>query len=202
VKTAQMASALLVPLSGAGCGRCAERQRTAEPLSGGTVTALCSDGTSHAERGMAPSGVSARTTVAVRWITCMGPGPSTESDVVPSMSPARKGGCAEGMTSSLQLRCKRIESFAPARSVSCLRSAPQADVDCNRSGVSERAHPACCSHLPAEPQGSCGGSAAATRSNAPSSDVTVVPGGIPAPSGAGPSSETLTAAEPVGDLPA
>jgi len=103
---------------------------------------LCSDDTSHAERGMAPSGVLARTTVAVRWITCMGPGPSTESDVLPSTSPARKGGCARRcVTSSLQLRCKRIESFAPARSASCLRSAPQADVDCNRSCVSECAHP-------------------------------------------------------------
>jgi len=59
-----------------------------------------------------------------------------------------------------------------------------------RASVS--AHTQCgCSQLSGEPQGSCGGSAAATRSNAPSSDVTVVPGGIPAPSGAGPSSETL-----------
>lgn len=120
-----------------------------------------------------------------------GPGSSTESDVLPSMSPARKGGCAEGATSSLQLRCKRIESFAPARSVSAYGVLRKLMLTVTgRASVS--AHAQCgCSHLPGKPQGLCGGSAAATRSNVPSSDVTVAPGGIPAPSGAGPWSETL-----------
>jgi len=198
-----------VPPSGGACEDSADGRRTSRaafgwwdadavrnanvrprPLSGGTVTAVVQRRHQPRRCGMTPSGVSARLTVAVRWITCMGPGPALNQIVRLSMLSARKGGHARRRDECLQLRCKRIEPFEPARSFSCLRSAPQADVD-RKVRVSECAHPVWLLPLPERAARLVRQGSAATRSNAPSSDVKVVPGGIPAPSGAGPSSETL-----------
>jgi len=96
VKTAQMASALLVPLSGGGM-RTLCRTPTYGPAS------LGRHGTAVVQRRHQPR----RTrNGALRGVSphyscgpmdnVYGPGSSTESDVLPSMSPARKGGCSRG----------------------------------------------------------------------------------------------------------
>jgi hypothetical protein len=151
-----------VPPSGGACEDSADGRRTSRaafgwrdadavrnanvrprPLSGGTVTAVVQRRHQPRRCGMAPSGVSARLTVAVRWITCMGPGPTPNQIVRLSMLSARKGGHARRRDECLQLRCKRIEPFEPARSFSCLRSAPQADVAARSPSVSAHTQSGC-----------------------------------------------------------
>jgi len=167
------------------CGRCAERRPAGQGSFGkpGSIRS-CSDGASHAESGTAPFGEPVRHTVAVRWMPCLDPGPTPNQIARLPTTSDRKGGQRRSRDECLQLRCKLTLPFEPARSFSCLRSAPQADVD--RKVVRRGAR---------TPSLMVGSSArmdrAVTRSNAPSSDVTIVPGGIPVPSGAGPPSETF-----------
>jgi len=142
VKTVQIASVRTGLFREVGCKRCAERQRTAQASLGrhgvrgcaatAPATPLC---------GMAPFGVVSPQTVAVRWKTCMGPGPTRNQIVMSQCCATRKGGYAIRRGECLQLRWRRTESFEPARSFSCLRSAPRADADCNRSCARQCAHP-------------------------------------------------------------
>jgi len=136
------------PLSGGWCADCADgRRATLRPLREAAAHAVRNaDGRSSLSReaghdgpaATAPAtpkrngalrGVCPLYTVAVRWMTCLGPGSDTESNVLSSRQSTRKGGLARGCDGRLQLRCKLTASFDPARSISCLRSAPQADVD-------------------------------------------------------------------------
>jgi hypothetical protein len=124
------------------------------PLSGGTVSAVVQR--RHQPRRFAerrPSGSSARRQLRSGgrrvWARVRHGIKSSCLNAVPPVrvdTQRRRGEC-------LQLRWRRTEPFEPARSFSCLRSAPRADADCNRSCARQCAHPVWLFAFQSEPKG-------------------------------------------------